>query len=177
MCYYDILTWTLPLVIIYSTKVGYDRLLQRMCIQSQYLRILSHRGFEKVLHCLTNHHIPYSTIQYTKWCSKWPQAELSDYIFQPAQNRIELASAREHHLHDIHHSRLSQSSAPENVSGVLSNLMRTTRRIHLQQPNRPCEVDRLLGVRHLWHLISHMLEPSLHGFQEGDNFREPVSHR
>lgn len=60
-------------------------------------------------------------------------------------------------------------TATENLSSIRCSILSSPRSIHLQEANLPSEMFALLGVVHVTHLIRHVFEPVLNGFNTRDH--------
>lgn len=78
------------------------------------------------------------------------------------------------HLDVLAHTRGGDAAAAEDVDGVVGDLVRRTRREHLEQRNGTRQVRILLRGGHVAHLVGYGFEVRLDGFGVGDHFGESI---
>ena len=103
-----------------------------------------------------------------------PDTQISQDLLRTTQDGIELVRPVEH-FDDLAHARLGDTTASEDVGGVVSNLLCGVGGVRLEQTDRTTQVGGLFGVGHVAHLVGDRFEPGLVGFTEGDHPGESVA--
>lgn len=65
-------------------------------------------------------------------------------------------------------SHLRDSTATKDLAGVIGNVVEHTRRLVLAQRNRTSELQSLLFVAHIAHLVRNVLDPVVYTFNTGN---------
>lgn len=81
-----------------------------------------------------------------------PHTQVSQNLFCTTKDGIEFVCPVEH-LDDLAHASLGDATAPEDVGGVVSNLMGRLGSERLEQADRTTQVSGLFGVGHVAHLV------------------------
>jgi hypothetical protein len=100
-----------------------------------------------------------------------PHAQIRQNLLRTAQNRIEFVAAVEH-LDNTTHTAPGDTTASEDIRGVIGNIVGAASGVRFQESDGTGEELALLGVGHVVHLVGDLLEPGLGGFGQGDHFGE-----
>lgn len=114
--------------------------------------ILQH-SLGEILHCLSH-------------------AQIAENLLGTTKDGIELVRAVED-LDVLAHTGLGQAAAAPDLDGLVGDFVGGAGDAHLEEANGAGEVEGLLLVGHVAHLVGDCFEPGLVGFDEGNHLGEP----
>lgn len=124
------------------------------CYMTKHLLYLLQHRLWKVLHGL-------------------PDAEVAEDLLRAAEDGVELVGAVEV-LNVLAHAGLGEAAAAPDLDGLVGDLVGDAGDAHLEEADGAGEVQGLLLVGHVAHLVGDCLEPGLVRLDEGDELGESV---
>lgn len=98
--------------------------------------------------------------------------QVAENLLGAAQDGVELVGAVEV-LNVLAHAGLGEAAAAPDLDGLVGDFVGAAGDAHLEQADGAGEVEGLLLVGHVAHLVGDGLEPGLVGLDEGDHLGEP----
>lgn len=101
-----------------------------------------------------------------------PHAQITENLLSTTKDSIELVRSVET-LNVLAHAGLGQATATPDLDGLVGDFVGGAGDAHLEETDGAGEVDGLLLVGHVAHLVGDCFEPGLVGLDEGNHLGEP----